>query len=282
MSISKTLHFSVADDVNIAASSYGYEQNPVVIMLHGAGQTRHSWHRSAKSIAENGFYVLTLDARGHGESDWSPQQDYAIDTLIDDLRQVLLQVGSAKPAVVGASLGGITALLAQGEDNRQLFSLLSLVDITPSVDMQGVARILEFMSRFSDGFATLDEAASAIAAYKKTAVDKNRQGLQKNLRRGENGRYYWHWDPALLNHVGHFGREIMQRQREAAGRLSLPVLLVHAKMSEIVSDADAKEFLQLVPHAEYVDVAEATHMLATDSNDAFASTVVEFLNRHHR
>lgn len=282
MSISKTLHFSVADDVNIAASSYGYEQNPVVIMLHGAGQTRHSWHRSAQAIAASGFYVLTLDARGHGDSDWCPQQDYAIDTLVADLRAVIEQVGADSPAVVGASLGGITALLAQGEESRQLFSLLSLVDITPSVDMQGVARILAFMTRFSDGFATLDDAAAAIADYKKTAVGKHRQGLRKNLRLADNGRYYWHWDPALLNHVSHFGREIMQRQRLAAGNLSLPVLLVHGKMSEIVSDADAREFLQLVPHAEYVDVAQASHMLATDSNDAFASAVVEFLDRYHR
>ena len=117
-------------------------------MLHGAGQTRYSWHRSAQSIAANGYYVLTLDTRGHGESDWSSGQDYSIDSLVDDLRAVVKQLDRGAPAVVGASLGGITALLAQGEQSTGLFSLIALVDITPTVDMQGVARILDFMSRF--------------------------------------------------------------------------------------------------------------------------------------
>lgn len=282
MSISKTVHFSVAEDVNIAASSYGYEQNPVVIMLHGAGQTRYSWHRSAQSVAADGFHVITLDTRGHGESDWSPDQDYSVDTLINDLRLIVEQLGCEAPAVVGASLGGITALLAQGEQTDRLFSLISLVDITPTVDMRGVSRILDFMSRFGAGFSSLDEAAAVIARYKNRPLDKNRRGLLKNLRDGGDGRFYWHWDPALLKHVSHFGPDIMQRQRAAAKALSLPVLLVHGKMSEIVSEADVRDFLHLVPHANYVDIAQASHMLATDSNDVFAGAIIDFLRANHK
>lgn len=271
----------MAENVNIAASSYGYEQDPVVVMLHGAGQTRHAWHRSARTVAASGYHVIVPDARGHGDSDWCPSQDYSIDTLIADLCAVVRQLDCPPPAVVGASLGGITALLAQGEQSERLFAVLALVDITPTVDLKGVARILDFMSRFSDGFGTLDEAAAAIAAYKNRPATKNHQGLLKNLRQAANGRYFWHWDPALLNHVGHFGQPIMDRQRAAAIALSLPVLLVHGKMSEIVTDDDVREFLALVPHAQYADVAQANHMVVSDSNDAFADAVLQFLTRHY-
>jgi pimeloyl-ACP methyl ester carboxylesterase len=280
MSISKTLSFSASDGVKIAASSYGNKDFPVVIMLHGAGQTRHSWHRSAVKIAENGFNVVTVDTRGHGDSNWSAGRDYALDTLVSDLNCIVQQLGAGLPTVVGASLGGITALLAQGESDTRLFEALALVDITPRVDRKGVARILDFMNRFEDGFSTIAEAADAVADYKGNASsekNQNPQGLLKNLRLRDNGRYYWHWDPALLDHVSGFDEKVVERQRAAAQSLTLPVLLLHGKLSEIVSDADAEDFLQLVPHARYVDIAQASHMLATDDNDVFANAIVEFL-----
>ncbi len=280
MSISKTLQFSATDGVKIAASSYGSDQDPSVLMLHGAGQTRHSWHRSALKIAESGFHVVTVDTRGHGESTWSTRKDYSLDTLMADLLEIVRQLPCDQPSVVGASLGGITALLAQGEATEQCFHSLSLVDITPKVDQQGVARILEFMNRFADGFESVEQAADAVAIYKKkpaSGKSQNPEGLLKNLRLRDNGRYYWHWDPALLDHVSGFGEEVVERQRAAARALKLPVLLLHGKLSEIVSDADAEDFLRLVPHARYVDVAQASHMLATDDNDLFANAIVEFL-----
>lgn len=280
MSISKTLHFSASDGVKIAASSYGSGQHPTVIMLHGAGQTRHSWHRSAVKIAESDFNVVTVDTRGHGDSTWSEHKDYSLDTLVSDLHSVITQLNTGRPTVVGASLGGITALLAQGESNIRLFEALALVDITPKIDKQGVARILEFMNRFEEGFETVAQASAAVADYKggsQSAASQNPEGLLKNLRLRDNGRYYWHWDPALLDHVSGFGDEVVERQRIAAQALTLPVLLLHGKLSEIVSDDDAADFLQLVPHARYVDIAQASHMLATDNNDLFANAIVEFL-----
>lgn len=283
MSISKTLQFASTEGVKIAATSYGDQNNPGVLMLHGAGQTRHSWHRSAEKLAAVGFYVVALDTRGHGDSSWSDSGDYSLDTLIDDLCAVLLQSGKTRPAVVGASLGGITALLTEGEHPQNLFSSLVLVDITPKINSDGVQRILQFMNRFNDGFESVAQASDAVADYKRSPTTASRQqassGLLKNLRLRDNGRYYWHWDPALLEHVSHFGNDVVERQRAAARQLTLPVLLVHGKLSEIVSDHDADDFLQLVPHAQYVDLAQASHMIASDDNDVFSDALTGFLQQ---
>ena len=283
MSISKPLRFITSDAVEIVASAYGENTNQTILLLHGAGQTRYSWESTALTLAGCGYHAITVDTRGHGDSSWSESGDYSIDTLISDLHLIiatLTKKGLAPPVVIGASLGGITALLAQGESPQLLFKALVLVDITPRIDPRGVARILSFMTEFSTGFQTVEQASVAVAAYqphRKQANAKGNSGLLKNLRLAADGRYYWHWDPRLMRHVSHFDQQIVDRQNSAAANLRLPVLLVHGKLSEIVSRESAEEFLQLVPHAHYIDVADAAHMVASDDNDVFANAVLEFL-----
>ena len=279
-----TLTYNASAQIQITASSFGCADSRPVLLLHGAGQTRHAWKSAAVALAAEGWHAISLDARGHGDSAWCPDGDYSIEQFISDLKCVVTVVSDEcgyAPAVVGASLGGITALLAQGEVDQALFSALVLVDITPRIDSGGVAKILKFMREHQQGFASLQEAADAVASYQSHRVRQARsaEGLRKNLRLVE-GRYYWHWDPKLLDHVGKLDVEAVDRQRVAAKNLSLPVQLVHGQMSEIVSDETAREFLQLVPHASYVNVSNAAHMVAGDNNDVFAAAVSSFLQKN--
>ena len=66
---------------------------------------------------------------------------------------------------------------------------------------------------------------------------------------------------------------------EAARRIQIPALLVRGASSELVKEAHAKEFLDLVPHADYVDVGGARHMVAGDRNDRFSAAVLSFIGR---
>jgi len=220
-----TLTYNASEQIQITASSFGTPEGRPVLLLHGAGQTRHAWRGAAVALAADGWYSISLDARGHGDSSWCPHGDYSIERFIGDLKYVVTAVSDEcgqAPSVVGASLGGITALLAQGEMDESLFSALVLVDITPRIDFGGVAKILKFMRAHQDGFGSLEEAADAVAKYQAHRVKKDRSGdgLRKNLRL-VNDRYYWHWDPKLLDHVGRFDLEIVDRQRlRLRGKLS--------------------------------------------------------------
>jgi pimeloyl-ACP methyl ester carboxylesterase len=166
-------------------------------------------------------------------------------------------------AWVGASLGGMTGLHAV-DAAPELFTSLVLVDITPRPAAAGVSRILEFMGKDAiEGFASLDEAADAIAAYQPHRPrPTDLSGLAKNLRLGEDGRWRWHWDPAFINMrtggTSEHARDAHHGELEAiARRLTLPVLLVRGRLSDLVTDAEVADFRQMVPHAEYVDVAGA-------------------------
>src|SRR3954452_11651247 len=196
----QTVEFRGSSGLPIVGDVDGPEDGPVVMLLHGGGQNRLAWKGSGAALAAGGYRVVALDARGHGDSAWDPAADYETETLAGDLLTVIDQIGAHRPAVVGASLGGITALEAHavvGYDD--IFSAVVLVDITPKVENAGSRRIVSFMMANPDGFATLDEAAAAIAEYNPhRPPPSSSAGLTKVLRQGEDGRRRWHWDSKFI------------------------------------------------------------------------------------
>ncbi|MBO6759036.1 MAG: alpha/beta hydrolase [Roseibium sp.] len=278
-------HFTGAEGNRLAADCFDGTGQPV-LLLHGGGQTRHSWDAAAERIAALGHVVYCMDQRGHGESDWVASGNYAFSNFASDLVAVSAQIcgmHGAKPVLVGASLGGLAGMLAEGAQAPGSLAALVLVDITPRMDMVGVSKILGFMAeRVEEGFETIEEAADAIALYMPSrARPKDLSGLSKNLRHHTDGRYRWHWDPQFIRTKQKTDRKASEETQaalaEAAARLDVPVLLVRGRNSELVTEEHVREFLDLVPHAKFVDIADAGHMVAGDRNDVFAEAVEGFL-----
>jgi pimeloyl-ACP methyl ester carboxylesterase len=250
-----------------------------VLLLHGGGQTRHSWGRAAVELAAQGYYVVALDLRGHGDSGWAADADYTLDAHIADIRAVIRRL-HRPPALIGASMGGLIALSVAGEPPALPICCLVLVDVTPRVDAGGRARILEFMRERPDGFASVEEAADAIAVYlPHRPRPKDLSGLHRNLRLLADGRWHWHWDPRSFDTFEPDQEIAAQRYTAAARRVGAPTLLVRGSKSELVTPDSVRHFRESMPHAEYVDVADAAHMIAGDRNDAFNAVVLEFLGR---
>lgn len=280
--------FTGADGNRLVADRYGSDGR-TVLLLHGGGQTRHAWDATGERLARRGFVGWCLDQRGHGDSAWVESGRYAFADYARDVVAVCDQIAAGdksgeRPVVIGASLGGIASMLAEGELQAGTMQALVLVDITPRLDPQGVSRVIDFMAeRMHDGFSTLEEAAEAVARYlpnrtRPPSID----GLRKNLREHPDGRLRWHWDPRFLaqRESGEVGPESREEALvRAAERLTIPVLLVRGARSELVAQEHVEDFMRLVPHAEFADVAGAGHMVAGDRNDIFASAVLDFLGR---
>lgn len=278
--------FEGSRGIVLRADAYGQPDHPPVLLLHGGGQTRHAWSGTAHELARAGWYAVAVDLRGHGESEWSEDGDYTHDDFAADTTALARSFEQA-PVLVGASLGGLSSLLALGEArDESLASALVLVDIATRMEFDGAARIIDFMKARPEGFASLDEAADAVAKYnphRKRPSDLS--GLEKNLRRGGDGRYRWHWDPQFLagpKNTASLTSLTFERLDDAARSLTLPTLLVRGRMSDLLSEAGAREFLEVVPHAKFVDVSGAGHMVAGDRNDAFSRSVVSFLETEVR
>ncbi|MBX3484350.1 alpha/beta hydrolase [Phenylobacterium sp.] len=262
-------------DVEIAADVAGPADGAPVILLHGGGQTRGAWGGALAEGARRGFRMVSADLRGHGESGWSPAADYGMAAHASDIR-ALADALPAPPFLVGASLGGM-ASLSYAALGHPLAGLV-MVDIAPTVNTAGTDKILAFMHSAPEGFASVDEAADAVAAYlPHRKRPKDTSGLLRNLRL-KGGRYHWHWDPRMFGE----GRRPRDTDglRDAARGLAVPTLLVRGRLSDVLSQEGVDDFLGLAPHAEFADIAGADHMVAGDRNDAFNDAVFAFLQRH--
>ena len=265
-------------DVTLAADAAGPEDARPILFLHGGGQTRHSWKRAVEQAARRGYRAISLDLRGHGESDWSPDGIYDMERFVADVRAVVRTL-SQPPILVGASLGGLTSLLVAADPDVPVAALV-LVDIAARIESRGTEEIGGFMRSAPDGFASLEEAADAVAAYlPHRPRPKDNSGLLRNLRLRDDGRYRWHWDPAFVSPQSRRTPPDPHLFERAAAALTVPTLLVRGGISKVVSPEGVAEFLALVPHAESVEVAGADHMVAGDANDRFNAAVFDFLDR---
>ncbi len=274
------MHFwNGAGSVRVAGDSWRDPNGPLVVLQHGGGQTRHAWKGAGELLANAGYYVVAFDARGHGDSDWASDGRYDQDIMVEDLKCVISALGNRRAALVGASMGGGTSLVAVGEDHVDATALV-LVDVAPRIEEDGVAKIRAFMSQHPEGFYSLQGVAEAIANYQPHRKrPRNLEGLGKNVRLGADGKYRWHWDPKFRRST-RFDLGKRQLRLEACARnLKLPTLLVRGGMSDVLSDQGAREFLQLCPRCEYVNVTDAAHMVAGDRNDIFGNAVIAFLLR---
>ncbi|MFZ3270783.1 MAG: alpha/beta hydrolase [Mycobacterium sp.] len=278
-----TVEFSGAQGLTLVADEWNRGADPAVgrpsvLMLHGGGQNRFSWKNTGQVLADEGFHVVALDSRGHGDSDRAPDADYDVETLTDDVMQVLDAIG--RPVMlIGASMGGLTGILVADRAGPGRVTRLMLVDVVPRFEKDGSARIRDFMFSGLHGFSSLDEAADAVAAYLPHRTrPRSPEGLKKNLRQRD-GRWYWHWDPAFMTKPGDDPQLRTERFEQAAADLRIPVLLIRGKLSDVVSPEGVRHFLDTVPNAEFVELSDAGHTAAGDDNDAFSDVVVTFATR---
>jgi pimeloyl-ACP methyl ester carboxylesterase len=267
--------------LRLAADLFGPEEGTAVLLIGGLGQTRHSWRRVALRLADRGYRAITLDFRGHGESDRAPDGDYSYPRQTADLAAVARQVG--RPLVLaGNSLGGKICLATAGTYGAEVCAALVLVDAVPRSNPGGIATVAQSNQIRADGFQTLDEAARQVAEGRGLPfAPGDGERLRRNMRQDEHGRWYWHWDggyrdPRHKIGLG-AGTEWLQ---SIAANVKVPVLLAWCELSEVVDAEGIAALKAEIPQLEVEVIPGAHHMIVGDENDVFADALIGFLERH--
>ncbi len=235
----ETISFKGFGGTRLEAEVRGEANDPAILLVHGAGQTRAVWNDVADALVQSGRRVVSLDLRGHGGSEWPVDARYDFAAHVEDLRAVLAQMGS-RPVVVAATLGGWIAAAALADDAANLAAALVLVDMPVETDP---ALAGEISARLRE---RLDEGSPA-------------------------------WDPRTLGAFPL--DDIAGRLMDAAPRLALPTLVVRGGLSWIKQSGASDAFDAALPNAETVTVEDADLLVVTDRTEAFLSLLLDFLDR---
>jgi len=251
---------------------WGTAGRPPLVCLHGITQTAHSWDEVAPALAHT-HHLRALDQRGHGDSSWAADADYTLETQSRDVEAFLRTVVDGPAVLVALSMGGLNAMTLATRV-PELVRALVVVDIAPQVERKGVEHIRQFVTA-NDELDSFEEfVARAHAFNPRRSLDNIRDRLRHNLRRLENGRWTWKYDPALRNPGRATGDIGTLWDRLAAIRC--PVLVVRGGESDILAPETAARLATLV-HAEVRTVPGAGHSVMGDNPSGFLAAVEPFL-----
>lgn len=264
-----------ADENALALDLCGPTRGSTAILLHGGGQSRSSWQIAWQRLGNAGYRSCAFDLRGHGESDWSPDGDYAVDRFVEDLLCVIDEIGA--PAVlIGASYGGHVALVTAAR-HRDLVRALILCDVTPWIEGAATRAVRDIMREAEHGFASLEDAARHVERVSGQRSDRDPESLRRLMKTGPDGRFHWLWDPRFFQTYHDAGTRFTNVLSAAAAALTVPTLLIRAEHSEIVTQDQVDEFTTVVPHAVATQIPNARHIVTKHDNEAYAALILAFL-----
>ena len=269
--------FTVIDGRQVHYLEWGSSAAPAVLCLHGGGQTAYMYEELGAALCAR-YHVLAPDLPDHGDSD--PAHDYGRHALAATLPPLCAQFGFGTVAIVGASLGGIIAMTHAAAHPEQV-AAIALIDVGHKLEEEGVRKIIGFMSKH-ESFASLQEAATEIAAYLPHRKEVRPESLTRNLRQRADGRWMWKhgFNRRLRTEGAEQGKNwnnVIEGLDADAASLRCPVLVLRGASSDVLSNQGAQEITALIPNARLAIVANAGHLAAGDNPASTVRLVSAFL-----
>ncbi len=271
--------FAVIDDRQVHYLEWGAVRSPNVLCLHGGGQTAYMFEELGAALAPS-YHVLAPDLPSHGDSD--PIDDTGSrHALAGTLPPLFEHFGIAPAVVVGASLGGITAITLAA-DRPHLVGGIVLIDIGHRLEEEGVRKIIDFL-RKHESFASLEEAAAEIARYLPNRKQVRPESLTRNLRQRADGRWIWkhgmarRWREDDGAEIPDW-RAILEGLADDAASLRCPVLVLRGGKSDVLSDQGAEEIAEIIPDSRLRTIVNAGHLAAGDNPESTVGLIKSFLD----
>ncbi|MFL6239787.1 MAG: alpha/beta fold hydrolase [Actinomycetes bacterium] len=271
--------FVVVDGRQVHYLEWGRADRPSVLALHGGGQTAYMYEQLGQALRDT-HHVLAPDLPGHGDSDGLPGTAIlGRHEIAASLPPLVAEFGLGKVALVGASLGGITAITL-ARSKPELVQAIVLIDVGHQLEEAGVQRIIKFMSEH-ESFGSLEEAASAIAEYAPRKSKARTTSLTRNLRQRSDGRWIWKHGfgrlrPGMPDPADSW-RDILDGLDDDARQVSVPALVLRGAESDVLSEDGARDVAELIPDGRVVVVPDAGHLTAADNPDGTVAHIKSFL-----
>ncbi len=264
-----------ASELRLSYTEWGDPGLPTVILLHGFAQTSHAWDLITLGLADK-FHLISLDQRGHGDSEWASDGDYSLETQQNDLDEFIKFLGVSRLNLVGLSMGGRNAYVFASR-NPQFISNLVVVDTGPQGVRSGRSRIRNFVT-MPDELDTFEEFVERVHSYvPHRSLEQISNSLLNNIRQMENGKWTWKYD-RLLRDPNYRRQAASQDQLWAYWEsVKCPSLIIRGGNSDVLASETVAEMTSRNPFSESAVVPESGHLVPGDNPAGFLRVIRPWL-----
>lgn len=267
---------------------WGNPDAPPLLLLHGGRDHCRNWDWVAQDLRKD-WHIIAPDLRGHGDSQWSQDGSYRMDSYIYDLAQLIHQQKMAPLTLIAHSLGGNIALRYTGlypETVKKLVAIEGLGPSPRSIAKRAHLTLVERMHTWVDEqralsgrlprrYASIEEALKRMQEQNGHLTPEHARHLtQHGVNQNEDGTYSWKFD----NYVRSWPAYDMPYEEidKLWGRITCPTLLIYGKESW-ASNPEGDGRLNNFQNAKVVTIPNAGHWVQHDQLDRFLAEVRAFL-----
>ena len=255
---------------------WGNHSKRTVLLLHGGAQQAHSWDFIALSLCDS-YHVLSLDARGHGDSQWAPDGDYSIEAHQRDLDGFIGTLQLDGSILVGHSMGGTTSYVFASRNPDKVKALV-IVDEGPGGTPQGRSRIRQFLE-LPDELDTYEEFAERIAEFTGRSRERVMGTLKYTIRQREDGKWTWKYDKVLRAPGRRSFNWPEEKLWECLSNIKCPCLVVRGADSDVFSNETMEKMLRVIPDSVSETISGAGHRVTGENPTEFINAVKVMLTR---
>jgi len=243
---------------------------PMVLLHHHTGNA-HYWDFFAQNMRQD-YHILAVDRRGCGDSSW--MGSYSLKKYVADLTKLVEALDLNDIALIGHSMGGITAVIYAAAHPERVARLV-IVDIGPELSSSGKWQFQKRVAGLPAVFNSVEDAVRQMKLIQPYyAEDFIRNLMKYSLKRDESGRFIFKYDPCLYS----AGLGSLEWMWGDLVKIACPTLVVHGTESELLLSEVARRMVEVLPSGTLVDIERAGHNLPGDNPEAFAAAVSRFLS----
>lgn len=247
-----------------------------ILCLHGKWGRGETWIDFINRYRSR-FRIIAPDQRGHGLSD-KPVARYAPQDMAEDAYQILKQLKAIPSIVVGHSMGGRNAahLAAMYPEAVKALVILDigpagaeeLSQLAPSMVMP----VDELTFEWPTPYSSMNEAVKHLNSCFK--YQSNIDYFMQSLTEGAEG-YDFLFSRYSMAAIGQY----LVEWSDVLPKIKCPVLLVRAKNSTDLTEAEAEKMRSLISDCTYAEISNSDHMVYLDNPEEFNPVMDEFLKR---